>query len=282
MKRILLTGASGFVGSYFFKNYKKTYHIKKFSFLNDNFNDLELNSIETIVHCSALVHQMKEAKKEHYYDINVNQTIELAKKAKDSGVKHFIFLSTVKVYGEECKFPYFEDSPTNPKDHYSASKLEAEMLLSKLETDNFKTSVVRSPLIYGNGVKANFFNLISLVKKTPILPFKDTKNKRSIVFVGNICFVLHKIISLEKQGVFIAKDNESLSTSELILMIGESLNKKIFLIKIPFFEKLLKNFLPSFYDRLYGSLFFNNEASMRQLHIEKNKFSTYDGLKEIN
>ena len=282
MKRILLTGASGFVGSYFFKNYKKKYLIKKFSFLNDNFNDLELNDIETIVHCSALVHQMKGAEKKDYYNINVNQTIELAKKAKDSGVRHFIFLSTVKVYGEESKSPYFENSPTNPKDNYSASKLEAEMLLSKLETDNFKTSVVRSPLIYGNGVKANFLNLVGLVKKTPILPFKDIKNKRSIVFVGNICFVLHKIISLEKPGVFISKDDECLSTSELVLMIGESLNKKIFLIKIPFFEKFLKNFLPSFYERLYGSLFFSNAVSMRKLNIGKNMFSTYDGLKEID
>ena len=113
------------------------------------------------------------------------------------------------------------------------------------------------------------------------MPFKDIKNKRSIVFVGNICFVLHKIISLKKPGVFISKDDKCLSTSELVLMIGESLNKKIFLIKIPFFEKFLKNFLPSFYERLYGSLFFNNEESMRKLNIEKNMFSTYDGLKEI-
>lgn len=282
MKRILLTGASGFVGSYFFINYKKKYHIKKFSFLNDNFNDLDLNGIETIVHCSALVHQMKGAKKKDYYNVNVSQTIELAKKAKNSGVRHFIFLSTVKVYGEESKYPYFENSPTNPKENYSASKLEAEMLLSTIESDNFKISVVRSPLIYGKGVKANFLNLVGLLKKVPILPFKDIKNKRSIVFVGNICFVLHKIISLEKPGVFIAKDDECLSTSDLVLMIGESLNKKIFLIKIPFFEKFLKNFLPSFYERLYGSLFFNNEESMSKLNIKKNMFSTYDGLKEID
>ena len=282
MKRILLTGASGFVGSYFFKNYKKKYNIKKFSFLNDNFNDLVLNDIETIVHCSALVHQMNGAKKEDYYNINVDQTIKLAKKAKEAGVKHFIFLSTVKVYGEESKSAYFEDSQTKPNDNYSASKLEAENLLSNFKCDNFKISVLRSPLIYGNGVKANFLSLIDLVKKTPFLPFKDIKNKRSIVFVGNVCFFLHKIISLKKQGVFISKDDESLSTSELILMIGETLNRKIFLVKIPFFEKLLKVFKPSFHDRLYGSLFFNNQSSMRKLNIDKNKFSTYDGLKETN
>ena len=70
---------------------KKKYLIKKFSFLNDNFNELELNDIETIVHCSALVHQMKGAEKKDYHNVNVNQTIELAKKAKDSGVRHFYF-----------------------------------------------------------------------------------------------------------------------------------------------------------------------------------------------
>ena len=114
--------------------------------------------------------------------------------------------------------------------------------MSRMETDNFKISLLRSPLIYGNGVKANFENLVSLVKKIPILPFKDIKNKRSVVFVGNICFVLHKIISLEKPGVFISKDDECLSTSELVLMLGESLNKKNLSNKNSFFEKFLKNF----------------------------------------
>ena len=97
MKRILLTGANGFVGNYFLKKYSSSYEIITFSFLNDNFVNLDLSNIDVVIHCSALVHQMKGASWEQYEKININQTIQLADKAKKSGVKHFIFLSTIKV-----------------------------------------------------------------------------------------------------------------------------------------------------------------------------------------
>ena len=281
MKRILLTGANGFVGGFFFKNYSNTYKIKKFSFLNDSFEQLKLNDIDIVIHCSALVHQMNGASKVQYYDVNVNQTAKLARKAKDSGVKHFIFLSTVKVYGEESDVSYKESSPTNPTDHYSRSKVEAESYLRSIENDKFQIAVVRSPLIYGYGVKANFLSLVNLIKKISILPFKNTKNKRSMVFVGNICFILHQIIVQKKRGIFIATDNKPLSTTELVQLISKCLNKKIFLIDIIFFETFLKIIKPSYYQRLFGNLFFDNTLTMKELNLNKNKYSTEYGIKTI-
>tara|TARA_B110000116_G_scaffold262004_1_gene266828 strand:+ start:1890 stop:2750 length:861 start_codon:yes stop_codon:yes gene_type:complete len=281
MKRILLTGANGFVGGYFLKNYSNAYKIKKFSFLNDSFENLNLKNIDIVIHCSALVHQMNGASKEQYYDVNVNQTAKLARKAKDSGIKHFIFLSTVKVYGEESDISYKESSPTNPTDHYSCSKVEAESYLKSIENDKFQIAVVRSPLIYGHGVKANFLSLVNLIKKISILPLKNTKNKRSMVFVGNICFILHQIISLKKRGIFIATDNKPLSTTELVELISKCLNKKMFLIDIVFFETLLKIVKPLYYQRLFGSLFFDNSLTMKELNLNENKYSTEYGIKTI-
>lgn len=281
MKRILLTGANGFVGGYFLENYSKVFKIKKFSFLNDNFDNLNLKDVDTVVHCSALVHQMNGASKEQYYDVNVNQTAQLAKKARDSGVKQFIFLSTVKVYGEESDISYIESSPTNPMDNYSRSKVEAENHLTSIENDKFQIAIVRSPLIYGHGVKANFLSLVSLIKKISILPLKNIKNKRSMVFVGNICFILHQIISLEKRGIFIATDNKPLSTTELVELISKCLNKKMFLIDIVFFKSLLKIVKPMYYQRLFGSLYFDNSLTMKELNLNENKYSTEYGIKTI-
>ncbi len=281
MKRILLTGANGFVGNYFLKKYSSSYEIITFSFLNDNFVNLDLSNIDVVIHCSALVHQMKGASWEQYEKININQTIQLADKAKKSGVKHFIFLSTIKVYGEESNKHYYENSRTNPTDYYSISKLKAEDSIRNIESSNFKISVLRCPLIYGAGVRANFANLINLIKKASILPFKNIKNKRSLVFVGNVCFILHRIIFLEKRGIFLSVDDKALSTTDLIQIIAKYLDKKILLIDIIFFDKFLKIIKPSYYQRLFGSLVINNDYTMETLKLEKNKYSTAYGIREI-
>lgn len=281
MKRILLTGANGFVGNYFLKKYSSSYEIITFSFLNDNFVNLDLSNIDVVIHCSALVHQMKGASWEQYEKININQTIQLADKAKKSGVKHFIFLSTIKVYGEESNKHCYENSRTNPTDYYSISKLKAEDSIRNIESSNFKISVLRCPLIYGAGVRANFANLINLIKKASILPFKNIKNKRSLVFVGNVCFILHRIIFLEKRGIFLSVDDKALSTTDLIQIIAKYLDKKILLIDIIFFDKFLKIIKPSYYQRLFGSLVINNDYTMETLKLEKNKYSTAYGIREI-
>ena len=147
MKSILLTGARGFVGSYFLKKYTSSYSIQTFSFLKDDFLMLHVNDVDVVVHLSALVHQMSGASAQAYEDINVTQTLALACKAKESGVRHFIFMSTVKVYGEESDEVYTEKVTCKPQDEYGKSKLKAEKKLQKLEDDNFKISIVRTPIV---------------------------------------------------------------------------------------------------------------------------------------
>ena len=243
MKKILLTGTNGFVGGYFKDKYFDKYEIYKFSFLNDDFKELDLLNIETIIHLSALVHQMGGAISEEYEKVNVTQTLDLARKAKESGVKHFIFMSTVKVYGEETEIAYNEKSNCSPQDDYGKTKLKAELELQNLEDDNFKISIIRTPIIYGCGVKANIKNLINLVNKAPILPFGKIDNKRSMVYIGNICHMIDVIIQKQVSGVFLASDDKPLSTTKLIELIARELDKKIYLVKIPFFESFLKYML---------------------------------------
>ncbi|MFY4806208.1 NAD-dependent epimerase/dehydratase family protein [Aliarcobacter butzleri] len=278
MSKLLITGSNGFIGNYFINNYKSKYNIKTFSFLKDDINNLNCGDIDVVFHLSALVHQMGGASASEYEKINVIQTIELAKKAKESGVKHFVFMSTVKVYGEETNSKYTENTVCNPEDDYGKSKLKAEQELQKLEDENFKISIIRTPIVYGYRVKANIKNLINLVNKVPVLPFGKIKNKRSMVYIGNLCHLVDEIIIQKKSGIFLACDDEPLSTSKLIDLIAKNLAKKTYLIKIPFFESLLKILKPSFHKRLYGSLEIDNTITKEKLNL-KNPYSVEDGVR---
>jgi len=275
---ILITGATGFVGNYFITKYSYKYDINVFSFLNNTLKKLDLANIDAIIHLSALVHQMGGASKEEYERVNIIQTLDLAKKAKNSGVLHFIFMSTVKVYGEETNEPYNEHTICKPQDDYGKTKLRAEQELLKLEDDNFKVSIIRTPIVYGYGVKANIRNLINLVNKVPILPFRNIKNRRSMVYIGNLCHMIDVIIKKRINGIFLVSDDEPLSTTKLIKLIAKELDKKVYFIKIPFFVNLLKKLKPSFYKRLYESLEVDNRMTKEVLEFE-NLYSVEDGIR---
>ena len=278
MYKILLTGANGFVGSYFKSKYAGKYNIQTFSFLNDDFKSLDVDGVEVIVHLSALVHQMGGAAEEEYERVNVTQTLDLARKVKQSGVKHFVFMSSVKVYGEETDVPYSEKSKCKPEDGYGKSKLKAENELRKLESNDFKVSIIRTPIVYGYGVKANIKNLIGLVQKVLVLPFGGIQNRRSMVYVGNLCHMMDVIIQKEVSGLFLASDDRAVSTTELIELIAKALDKKVYLIRVPFFESLLKLFKPSFHKRLYGSLEVDNSLTRKKLKLV-NPYSVEEGIK---
>ncbi len=277
MKNILLAGSNGFIGGYFKDNYSTEYNIKTFSFLDNNLKDLDLSNTDTILHLSALVHQMGGASAKEYEKINVTQTLELAKLAKQNGVKRFVFISTVKVYREETNEIYTEDSDCNPQDDYGKSKLKAENELYKFEGIDFSVSIIRTPIVYGYGVKANIKSLINLVQKVPVLPFGQINNKRSMVYIGNLSYLISEVIKQNKSGIFLAADDKPISTTRLIELIAKNINKKIYLIKIPFFESFLKLFKPSFQKRLYENLEINNNKTKIKLNL-KNPYSVEEGV----
>jgi len=278
--KLLLTGATGFIGNYFRNEYANFYNIRTFSFLHDSFEHLHLEGIETVVHLSALVHQMNGADPKHYEEVNLIQTLNLAKKAKESGVRHFVFMSTVKVYGEESDAIYTETSPCHPEDAYGISKYHAEQELQKLEDETFIVSIIRTPIVYGYGVKANIKNLISLVQTFSILPFGTISNKRSMVYIGNLSHLIMCIIEQQMGGIFLASDDAPLSTTLFIQHIANAFNKKITLIQIPFFESLLRFVKPSFHQRLYQSLEVNNTLTKKILNC-KNPYTTEEGIQKM-
>ena len=277
---ILLTGSSGFIGSNFINKYKDTYNIDRFSLRKNKIEEINFTKIDTIVHLAALVHQMGGADNDDYQKINVKYTYDLAKKAKDQGVKHFVFMSTVKVYGEESVDIYTENSVCVPIDPYGISKLESENKIKELESEEFIVSIIRTPIVYGIGVKANILNLIKLIKNVPILPFSNIKNKRSMVYVLNLCALLSAVIENKKSGIYLASDEKPISTTDLIKYISKAMNKNIILLKIPFFESILKKLKPSFYDRLYKNLELDNTQTKKNLNF-KNPYTSEEGISKM-
>ena len=277
MKKILVTGSNGYLGSSFIESYSDKYEFEKFSLLTQKLEDIKFDNINIVLHCDALVHQKVEHPYEKYYEVNVEYPLKLAKLAKQNGVKQFIFISTIAVYGEE-KEKLDENTICNPITPYGKSKLEAEKELLKLNDDSFIVSIIRAPMIYGKNAPGNIDSLIKLVKKLPILPLGKIENKRSFISIQNLCYIIDEIITQQQNGVFLASDDEPLSTSRLIELIAKNLDKKVYLVKIPFFESLLKILKPSFHKRLYGSLEIDNSITKEKLNL-KNPYSVEDGIK---
>ena len=276
MKKLLITGSNGYLGSSFLSQYKNKYSFENFSLLSQKLENINFDGIDIILHCAALVHQKTQHSYKKYHEINVEYPLKLAKLAKENGVKQFVFISTIAVYGED-KEKIDENRSYEPITPYGKSKLEAEKELLKLNDNSFIVSIIRPPMIYGRNAPGNIDSLIKLVKKLPILPLGKIENKRTFISIQNLCHMIDEIIIQQKSGIFLACDDESLSTSRLIELIAKNLDKKIYLIKIPFFESLLKILKPSFHKRLYGSLEVDNTITKEKLNL-KNPYNVEEGI----
>lgn len=278
-KTLMITGASGFIGSNFIKNYEKEYNIVPVCLIKNKPEDLDYTGVDTILHLAALVHQMKGAPEEKYFEVNTELTRRLATTAKEKGVKHFVFYSTVKVYGFDGElnnhdFILTENSPCNPNDPYGASKYEAEKILNSLQDRKFKVAMVRPPMVYGEGVKGNMLNLMKLINILPIIPFNYKDNKRSIISTENLLYMTHLIIKNEADRVYLGTEGNPVSIKEIAESIEKGLGKKKINIKFPsFIFKLLYKIKPNIMVRLYGTLAFKQEDN-----YEKIKYKAKDSM----
>jgi UDP-glucose 4-epimerase len=277
--RVLLTGASGFIGSAFYSRYRNILDIEAASF-HKEIDQINIDHIDVVVHLAALVHQMNGADEKDYHEVNVAKTLALAEKAKTSGVGQFIFMSSVKVYGEENDEPYNEKSPCFPKEPYGESKLEAEKALLSLADDTFKIAIIRTPVVYGEGVKANILKLVELTDRYGALPFGGIDNRRSMVYIGNLTHLIFEIIKQDKAGLFLAGDDAPFSTSELIAAIAKALRKRCMLFPCLTLKTVLKYLKPQLFQRLYGNLYLDNAQTKASLNLT-NPYSAQEGIERM-
>lgn len=288
---ILITGASGFIGTNLVQRLKDTHQIclvLRKPRINSIFNQQDiviipdisattnwepyLKNITVVIHLAGRAHIMKDTALSplaEFRKVNVDLTLNLARQAAAIGVKRFIFLSSIKVNGEATgNFPYEADGAAAPEDPYGLSKFEAEQgLLDLAKSSLMDVVIIRPPLVYGPGVKGNFARMLTLLEKGLPLPLKSITNKRSLVSVYNLTDFLIRCIDSPQAAnqIFLISDNEDLSTTELMTKIASLRGNKLRLL--PFPEKLLMLIAQLFskgdmVGRLCGSL---------QVDINKNK-----------
>jgi nucleoside-diphosphate-sugar epimerase len=255
--KILVTGANGFVGQFLCAellgqgnevvraarhsnrsevNLTVVGSIEK----NTNWSDA-LHQVDTVIHLAARVHIMTDKAVNplaEYRKVNVEGTLNLAQQAVKVGVKRFIYISTAKVNGESTQLdkPFTEVDLPNPQDDYGTSKFEAEQcLLAIARQTNMEVVIIRPPLVYGEGVKANFASLMRVIKKGVPLPFGAIYNKRSFVYVENLVSLIVCCINHPKAAnhIFLVSDGQDLSTTELLKAIAKALGVRLWLLPIP-------------------------------------------------
>jgi UDP-glucose 4-epimerase len=291
MHNILITGYSGFVGGVLVGVLKTNHSLRLLGRKPSTVGNVYAHSItpcsvyegalegvDTVIHCAARVHIMNDNSSDplsEFRAVNTEGTLNLARQAAEVGVKRFIFLSSIKVNGEStsCHAPFTAFDTRKPEDPYGQSKSEAEeQLLALGKKTGMEIAIIRPPLVYGEGVKANFSSLMRVVGKGLPLPFRAMNhNKRSLVSVYNLVDLIKVCIDHPQAAnqVFLVSDDDDMSTSRMVALMAKVQGKANLSIPVPVwcFNWVGKTFRKeAVVDRLTGSLQLNIEHTKNTLN----------------
>lgn len=308
-QRILVAGATGFVGRFLCERLLAQGYMVRGTLLpvekpealfgavepivvqplssdTDWHNALE--DVKTVIHLAARVHIMDDPSADplaEFRRVNVEGTLKLARDAAGARVKRFVFVSSIKVNGEETNTPYTSESAVNPTDPYGVSKREAEVGLRQIETETgLEVVIVRPTLVYGPGVKANFLKMLHTVQQGFPLPLASITNKRSLIYIGNLVDALATCATHPEAAgkTFLVSDGEDVSTPELIRRIASALEvpARLFHFPVPLMKLAGKlTGKSAALNRLTGSLTVDSSKIRNELGW-KPPFSLYEGLQE--
>lgn len=303
MSKVFVTGATGFVGQALIAKLIDENHdvtavvrehslflskevmqvsigdLKEWSLKNSSFNNKmkqALLDIDVVIHLAARVHVMTDNSSDpltEFRAVNTDATLSLAILANYACVKRFIFISSVKVNGENTSFekPFTPDDKFVPDDPYGLSKYEAEQgLLDLAKETGMEVVIIRPPLVYGPGVRANFATMMKWVNKGVILPFGDINNRRSLIALDNlVSFIIHCIDHPKAANeIFLISDGEDVSTTELLRKVGNAYgnNSRLFPIPVGVLECLAKLLgKEDIANRLFSSLQVDNSKATKLL-----------------
>ena len=295
-RKVLITGAGSYIGCSF-KQYAKEYYPENFSIdelslRDESWKEKNFSDYDVVYHVAGIAHadvgKVSEETKEKYYQINTDLSIAVAKKAKEEGVKCFVFMSSMIVYGDSApvgkKKIIDENTVPNPANFYGDSKLQADVAVRELADDKFKVIVLRPPMIYGKDSKGNYPLLAKLAKLSPIFP--DVKNERSMLYIENLCELLCQAFLLKSfkrnAVVLLPQNKEWVKTAEMVEKIAVASGKKIRTIKslrpVLFFVGKVPGKISGLVNKAFGNNCYIETVSQYR-GIYYHKYSLADSLK---
>lgn len=263
MKKILITGAGSYIGTSFenyMKNFGDEYSVDTVDMIDGSWKEKSFSGYDAVFHVAGIVHK-KETNENvsQYYTVNRDLTVEVAKKAKNEGVRQFVFLSSMSVYGIVTGRITASTEP-KPKNNYGESKLQAERKISEMNDDLFKVCVLRPPMIYGKGCKGNYKVLRKLAIKLKVFPY--VKNERSMLFIDNLCEFVRLMIDNVESGSFFPQNDEYVNTSAMVQEIAEANGKKIRLMHGTAWAVKLLSIISTKAKKAFGTLTYDKNMSV--------------------
>lgn len=233
MKKILIAGAGSYIGESFkefLSQWPEQYKVDVIGTKGLEPKPEMFEGVDAIFCVAGIAHIKETAENRHlYFDVNRDLVVEIAKAAKAAGVKQFILLSSMSVYGLEVG-RITKDMEPHPVTAYGESKLQADEKIKKLEDESFKFCCLRPPMVYGKNCTGNYQSLRKFALKSRVFP--QVNNKRSMIYIGNLCEFVKKCIDFERIGLFFPQNAEYTNTSEMVKQIAEENGKKIKLTKV--------------------------------------------------
>lgn len=281
MKKVLITGANSYIGTSFeqwLKQYPDQYVVDTVDMIESSWKNKDFSIYDVVFHVAGIAHVSSDPKMEElYYKVNRDLTVETAMKAKSEGVRQFIFMSSIIVYGESSKHRREIDMNTipTPSNFYGNSKLQAEEGIKELEDESFRLVILRPPMIYGKGSKGNYPKLSKAVEKLPVFP--DIDNERSMLHIDNLCEFIRLMIDNEEKGLFFPQNKEYVKTSEMVRLIAEAHGRKIRLTKI-FNPALRMMYGIGVVNKVFGNLVYEKTMSK----YDKGDYFIWDFRETIN
>lgn len=259
MKKILILGKSSYIGEKMFswlKRWPNQYHTKIISTMNLDWQKEDFSQFDTVVNFAGIAHinNITPDMKDLFYSVNRDLAISMCRWSKENGVHHFIQFSSMNVYGDYCENVCDRDA-VGPTSFYGDSKLQGDIGIFAMASDDFTVSSVRPPFVYGKGCRGNYNKISKIAKITPVFP--DFKNKKSMIFIDNLCEFIRLLIDEGRGGVFTPQNKELVSTADLVREIAKCANRRIWFTKlfnwgIPIGNKLTRTIRRAFADDCYS------------------------------
>ena len=283
--RILITGKNSYIGNSvkaWLNKKESSFIVEEISLRNVELNKVSFNEYDVIFHVAGIAHISSNKKLiTEYFRVNRDLAIEVANKAKQEGVKQFIFTSSMAIYGDDRPIGDFKPIDTNipkPTNAYGQSKLDADLEIQKLNAHNFNVSILRIPMVYGKTSKGNFLKLVKISNKLPILP--KIRNFRSVIHIKNLSELIRQIIVNKTKGVFYPQDNNYFDTTKFLLKYRNIIGKKTILVPFLFIPLKLIGFLIKSVNKIYGNKFYDQSLSLVE-NIYYQIYSIDDVINEL-